>query len=96
MWAYVTKAPPLTAIHHDRTEGMSIEAQIGAELLNEIAELHWRYAAVHFKGRADLPIPERLTLRELIHGVEEVEPVDWEPAIDTLTSPEFRAMLQGG
>ncbi|SKV89243.1 Uncharacterised protein [Mycobacteroides abscessus subsp. massiliense] len=75
---------------------MSIEAQINAELLNEIAELHWRYAVVHFVGGAEAPMPERMTLRELIRGVDEVEPVDWEPAIDMLTSPEFRAMLQGG
>lgn len=75
---------------------MSIEAQLGAELLNEFSELLWRYTAVHFKDGKELPFPERKTLRELIHGVEEVEPVDWEPAIDTLTSPEFRAMLQGG
>lgn len=97
MWAYVTAAPPGTAIHHARSEGMSIEAQLGAEVLNELSELHWRYNAVHFEGGSKIAFPERLSLRELIYGREPVEEIDYDAHIaNTEVDPRVRAMLQGG
>ncbi|MEC4840546.1 hypothetical protein R2360_13765 [Mycobacteroides chelonae] len=92
----MTAAPPGTAIHHARSEGMSIEAQLANEQLNEICELHWRYNAVHFENGSNAPFPERLTLRELIHGREPVEEIDYDAHIANNCDPKVRAMLQGG
>jgi len=92
----VTAAQPGTAIHHARSGGLSLEAQVGAELLNEVCELHWRYNAVHFENGANVPLPERLSLRELIYGREPVEEIDYDAHIAHNQDPKVRAMLQGG
>ncbi|MBE5440197.1 Uncharacterised protein [Mycobacteroides abscessus subsp. abscessus] len=96
MWAYVTAAPPGTSIHHSRSEGMSVGDQIGTEILNEIAELRWRFTAFHFENGSKIAFPERLSLRELIYGTQPVEEIDYDAHIAQNQDPKVRAMLQGG
>ncbi|MGH3956951.1 MAG: hypothetical protein ACRDTI_23240 [Mycobacterium sp.] len=75
---------------------MSVGDQIAAEQLNEIAELLWRYTAVHFENGSKIPFPQHLSLRELIYGVEPIEEVDYDAHIAQNQDPKVRAMLQGG
>lgn len=76
---------------------MSVEAQIGAEMLHEIAEIRWRYTAIHFEHGSTIPFPDHLSLRELIYGVEPVEEIDYDAVIaNNHADQRVRAMLQGG
>lgn len=94
LWAYITKAPPGTAIHYDLTEGRSLSEEFTMETLNEVRELNWRYTAIHFKGGKDEPFPRRIT-RELLTADAPQVPKTWETVtLDELVSPEVRALLQ--
>lgn len=92
LWAYVTAAPPGTAIHHHRNKGWVVTDHIAAEQLSELRELVWRYTAIHFENGAKLPFPERVT-----HPGEDAnEAAETEPAeITDLIAPEVIAMLKG-
>lgn len=95
LWAYVTAAPPGTAIYHARNEGWSIADHIAAEQLYELRKLGWRYTAVHFKGGKDAPFPDPIPRP----GVEVAKPYDgptWETAtLEDLISPEVLELLKG-
>lgn len=95
LWAYVTAAPPGTAIHHARCESWGIPEHLAAELLFEIRKLNWRYGAIHFEGGSEIPYPEQIARP----GVEPTEPYDgptWETAtLEDLASPQVIAMLKG-
>jgi hypothetical protein len=95
LWAYITAAPPGTAIHHARIEGWGIGDKIAAEALYELRKLGWRYTAVHFKGGKDMPFPEPIPYP----GSAAAKPVGptWETiTADELISPRVRELLNGG
>lgn len=93
LWAYIAKAPPLTAIYQDRTDGLSPSDELTLELINELREINWRYTAIHFEGGKETPFPQRIT-RQTLKEVVEVG-ATWETVtIDELISPEVRALLQ--
>lgn len=93
LFAYVTAAPPGTAIHHARNDGWTVTDHIAAEHLSDFRELLWRYTAVHFEGGKTIPFPQRIT-----HPGD--EPVEagptWETVtIDDMVPPEIRKLLRG-
>jgi hypothetical protein len=96
LWAYVTAAPPGTAIHHSRHEGWTLGDHIAAEQLYEQRKLGWRYTALHFVGGKDEQFPERIPRP----GVEPPEVYDgptWETAtFEEIVSPEVLELLRGG
>lgn len=96
MLAYITAAPPLTAIHYFKSEGISNSDKIALEMLFEQRKLNWRYGAVHFEGGSDIPYPQR----PQYPGADlpdENAGITWENAtIDDLVSPEVLALLEGG
>lgn len=95
LWAYITKAPPGTAIHHLRSEGWGTGLDLELEQINELRELNWRYTAVHFKGGSDKPIPQRITRESLTAETSSAATVTWESVtVEELVSPEVRALLQ--
>jgi hypothetical protein len=92
LWAYVTAAPPGTAIYHARFDGWTVGDHLGAELLSELRELLWRYTAVHFEGGRDIPFPVRVTHP----GITTETPVSWSTVeLDDMVSPQVRALLRG-
>lgn len=95
LWAYVTAAPPGTAIYHARNEGWSIGDHLAAESLHELRKLGWRYTAIHFQRGKDQPFPERIPRP----GVEAPEPYagpTWETVtFEELISPEVLELLRG-
>ncbi|MCB1287424.1 MAG: hypothetical protein KDB47_06955 [Mycobacterium sp.] len=94
LWAYVTAAPPGTAIGHHRSDGWTAHTHIAAEQLSDMRELLWRYTAVHFKNGGDMPFPSRVPHP----GETPAEPgPTWETAtIEQMVPPEIRALLRGG
>lgn len=95
LWAYITTAPPGTALHYARSEGWTIGDKIAAEQLYEQRQQAWRYTAVNFTDGAKEPIPEPIPYPGAKH-TERVEAGDvWEAALAN-SSPEVRALLQGG
>jgi hypothetical protein len=96
LWAYITAAPPGTAIHYARTEGWTLGDKIAAEQLYEQRKLGWRYTAIHFKGGKDHPFPEPIPYPGAGKTDEAKNAQSWETAtVDELVSPEVRALLQG-
>ena len=96
LWAYVTTAPPGTAIHYHRSQGWQIGDKIAAENLYSLRELVWRYTALHFQGGKNIPFPERISYPGAATSDQEQAAVSWETAtVDELVSPEVRALLQG-
>lgn len=95
MRAYITAAPPGTAIFYARHEGWTLGDHIAAEQLDVERKLYWRYGAVHFKDGDQLPFPESIPRP----GVEPEAVYDgptWETAtLEDLASPEVIAMLKG-
>lgn len=97
LWAYITTAPPNTAIHYRRCEGWTLAEKIAAEQLYEERKLGWRYGAVHFQGGKDYPFPEPIDYPGRALPAEAAVSHTWESAtLDELVSPEVRALLQGG
>lgn len=95
LWAYITAAPPGTAIYHARFKGVVLSDHITAEQLYETRKLNWRYGAVHFEGGSDVPYPERIYLPG-VEPPEEYAGPTWETAtIEDLASPEVLALLRG-
>lgn len=95
LWAYVTAAPPGTAIFHKRGNGFTAADDLAFETLNEMRELVWRYRAMHFIGGIDAPFPERIT-RSTLTSAPPPPTVTWATVtLDELVSPEVRALLQG-
>lgn len=94
MWAYITTAPPNTAIHHQRAEGWKISDKIAAEILYGVRELLWRYTAVHFVGGTEADIPEPIQYPGRDPGPTPGK--SWETVtLDEMVSPEVRAFLKG-
>lgn len=60
LWAYVTKAPPGTALHEAMRDGWGVGETIAAEQLYELQILRWMEQARHFEGGADIEFPTRL------------------------------------
>ena len=62
LWAYVTKAPPTTAIFNQQLDGWTVGDRMSAEYaaaqLDEMRELVWRYTALHFERGKDVPFPK--------------------------------------
>lgn len=89
LWAYITAAPPRTALHYAQAEGWALSDKIAANQLHALRVLVWRYTAMHFEGGKDQPFPE---------------PVDYpgskpsEPELEVVTtiSPQVRALMQEG
>lgn len=97
LWAYVTKAPPGTAIFHERLEGWTVADRLAVEYaasqLDDVRELLWRYTAVHFERGKDMPFPRPVPRPWLNESVPEPpKALTLEEAIP----PEVRALLQGG
>lgn len=96
LWAYITKAPPGTALHYQLSEGWAISDKIAAEQLYEQRKLGWRYTAVHFEGGKDIPVPQPISYPGAVKTEQAATAQSWESVtIDDLVSPEVRALLQG-
>ena len=94
LWAYITAAPPGTAIHYAVSEGWSLEAKIAAEQLHAQRTLGWRFGAIHFQGGTDVPFPEPIAYPGAAKSTEAVTAKSWETAsLDQLITPEVRALL---
>lgn len=92
LWAYITTAPPGTAIFHARIEGWELGDKIAAHQLLATQELVWRYTAMHFERGADQPFPQLISYP----GSEGSEAPQEKPkTLEELVSPEVRALLQG-
>jgi hypothetical protein len=97
LWAYITAAPPGTAIYYARTEGWTIGDKLAANQLYATEELAWRYRARNFKDATKIPFPElfpypgshRSEAAEMAKSWATADPED-------LMSPEVRAMIKGG
>lgn len=95
LWAYITAAPPGTAIHYAKHEGWSIGDHLAAEQLHALRILDWRYTAIHFKRGSDQPFPERIP-RPGVEGPQRYDGPTWETAtFEELVSPEVLALLRG-
>ncbi|MDQ2638107.1 MAG: hypothetical protein M3Y83_14660 [Actinomycetota bacterium] len=96
LWAYITAAPPNTAIHYARSDGLTLSDHLAAEQLYEARKLGWRYTAMHFEGGTNVPFPEPISL--LGDGDSENEPaVTWDNAtLDDLMPQHVRDMMKGG
>lgn len=94
LWAYVTTAPPGTAIHHAANHGWTISDHIAVESLYELRKLGWRYTALHFQGGAREPFPERIP-RPGVTPPEQYDGPTWATAtVEDMVSPEVLALLQ--
>lgn len=95
LWAYITTAPPRTALHHRANEGWTIADHLAAESLYEQRKLGWRYTAMHFKHGSEAPFPEPISRP----GVGDDEPessLTWETAtLDDLIPQNVRDLLKG-
>lgn len=93
LWAYITTAPPNTAIFHQLSEGWTIGDKIAAEQLYEQRKLGWRYTAIHFVGGAEADFPEPIEYP----GTQKPVPAkSWETVtLDEMVSPEVRQFLKG-
>jgi hypothetical protein len=95
LWAYITTAPPGTAIHHARSKGWVVGDKLAAETLTDLRTLLHRYVSVHFEGGADLPFPEPIDYPGRGATTDEAAKT-WETVtIDELISPEVRALMEG-
>ena len=96
LWAYITKAPPGTAIYQHRTEGWALSDKLSAELLDDMRELLWRYGAVHFQDYAKTTqFPIRIDYPGAPKGPQVIDAKSWESVtLDEMVSPEVRALLQ--
>lgn len=96
LWAYITTAPPGTALHYAQSEGWLLGDKIAAEQLVTLREIEWRYTAIHFKGGADRPYPQPITYPGKVLPDKVAVAKSWETAtIDELVSPQVRALLKG-
>lgn len=97
LWAYITTAPPNTAIHYARTEGWVIGDKLKAEQLTVDRQMLWRYTATHFVGGTDAPFPEDIDYPGR-KGPEDAEIAKtWETAtLDDIVSPRMRELLKEG
>lgn len=94
LWAYITKAPPGTAIHYQLSEGWTIGDKIAAENLYEQRKLGWRFTAVHFEGGKDVPVPQPIDYPGAVKTEQAATAQSWESAtLDELISPEVRARI---
>lgn len=94
LWAYITTAPPGTAIHYAQCKGWPVGDKIAAETLNDLRDLLWRYVAVHFKDGVDAPHPEPIDYPGR-GGTTDAQA--WEAAtIEDLMTPAVRALLKEG
>ncbi len=93
LWAYITTAPPGTAIHHALNEGWELADHLAAEELFELQQIRWAYRAANFEGGKDDPFPRRISRP----GVElPPEPVDLNTlTVDQIVPPELVALLEG-
>lgn len=96
LWAYITKAPPGTAIFHEHSEGWTLGDKIAARQLDELRDLVWRYRAIHFVGGKEIPFPDPITFPGAVQSDHDVTVHSWATVtLDELVSPEVRALLQG-
>lgn len=95
LWAYITAAPPRTAIHYHLTEGVGLGDKVAMEQLYELRKIGWRYTAIHFQQGADAPFPEPVDYP----GRDTVDQIvkSWETAtLDDIISPAMRELLREG
>lgn len=90
LWAYITAAPPGTALHYAQSEGWGIGDRIGAEQLYALRELVWRYTALHFKGGKDRPFPEPIPYPG---AAKPAKPGLVLGTVDEMVSPQVRKLL---
>lgn len=96
LWAYITAAPPGTAIHYHRSEGWQIGDKIAAENLYSLRDLTWHFKARNFQEGGKQPFPQRIPYPGMATTEHEEAAASWETVtIDELVSPEVRALLQG-
>lgn len=97
LWAYVTTAPPGTAIHYARTKDQpTLSDRIAAGQLYEQQKLGWRYTAVHFEGGADAAFPEPIALPgDELESDDDAPTWDGVASIDDLMPINVRNMLKG-
>lgn len=94
LWAYITCAPPGTALFHARTQGWSLGDKLSAEQLYETRKLLWRYTALHFEGGKDQPFPEHIDYPGAAITDKQKMALSWQTAtVDQLISPEVRAKV---
>lgn len=94
LWAYVTTAPPGTALYHARSGGWTVGDYLAAEKLDVFREILWRYIAIHFEGGTEAPFPDRVPRPGDV--VVEAGPT-WD-AVDNVTdlmSPKVLEMMRG-
>lgn len=93
LWAYITAAPPGTAIFYAISKGWTLGEKLAAETLTDLRSLLHRYVAAHFVGGTEAPLPEPINYPG--RAVAD-EPKGWETAtIDDLLTPEVKALLEG-
>ncbi len=96
LWAYITKAPPGTAIHYERSEGWALGDKITAELLYDVRQLLWRYTALHFEGGKDANFPEPIAYPGAAMTDQAKVAKNWSTVtVDEMVSPEVRKLLRG-
>lgn len=95
MRAYIESAQPGTAIYHVRNDGWTLSDYLAAALLDELSEIRWRYAALHFEGCAEQPFPERVP-RPGSDDLADTGPT-WDTVEDVanLMSPQVLELMKG-
>ena len=96
LWAYIIKAPPGTAIFHERSEGWQLGDKITAELLYDLRKLLWRYTAIHFEGGKEAGFPEPISYPGAVMTEQAKVAKSWATVtVDEMVSPEVRKLLRG-
>lgn len=96
LWAYVTAAPPGTALHYARSQGWALGDKLAAEQLHALRNLHWHYRARNFVGGADAPFPEPVDYPGRAEAPKPDPASSWATAsVDDIVSPQVRALLMG-
>lgn len=97
LWAYITTAPPGTAIFHVRGDGWSVGDKVAAENLFATEKLLWRYVARNFEGGSDLPYPQRVSYPGAPTSAGQTATKSWANASvdDVVVPPKVRELLRG-
>jgi len=96
LWAYVTAAPPGTALHYVRSQGWALGDKLSVEQLQVLRELRWHYRARNFVGGSDVPFPQPVDYPGRQRTPQEAVAHSWETAtVDEIVSPQVRALLRG-
>jgi hypothetical protein len=95
LWAYVTAAPPGTAIHYAACDGWPIGDRLAAELLTDVRRWAWKYTARNFEGGRDAPWPDPI-LYPGSAAAAQTPVLRWETAtLDDLMTPQVRELMKG-